>query len=230
MRGELLDTVRAIETPEGVELAVHVAGPVPRGLAWLLDGLMRSMVYAGLSIPLGLLGDTGMGLFMIVLFFGEWFYPVLFEVMARGQTPGKMVVGLAVVNDDGTPVDWSASVLRNLLRFADFMPMMYGFGLTSMMLSRDFKRLGDLAANTLVVHRPRALKERPLVEAPAVPSPVPLQLAEQRAVIDFSARSNTWTQDRGQELAGHLRPLTGQHGEPAVATLHGMARWLSGRR
>lgn len=230
MSRALLDTVREIETPEGVELAVRVAGPLPRALAWLVDVTLRSMMYGALGAPMAMLGEAGMGLILIMMFVGEWFYPVLFEVLWDGQTPGKRVMGLAVVHDDGTPVDWPASALRNLVRFADFMPVMYGFGLASCLLSRDFKRLGDLAANTLVVYRADGGRERSLAEAPATPPPVPLRLDEQRALLDFSSRHTTWSAARSEELADHLAPLTGLRGREGVQALLGIARWLSGRR
>src|SRR5512143_1036292 len=150
-----LDTIHTFETPEGIELGLRVAGPLPRALAWVIDALIR---YGGLfivSIALSILGEFGFGLFLILLFLVEWFYPVLFEV-SRGATPGKKMMGLAVVHDNGTPIGWPASMIRNLLRVIDFFPLMYGTGLLSMLINRQFKRLGDLAAGTLVVYREQA--------------------------------------------------------------------------
>jgi uncharacterized RDD family membrane protein YckC len=144
----VIDTYRAIETPEGVELRLRVAGPPARVLAWAIDVVIRLFGYAVVSIPLLFLGRAGIGLFFLVLFLGEWFYPVLFEVYAHGATPGKKLVGLAVVHDDGTPVGWSGALLRNLLRVADFLPVAYGFGLVTMLVHPEFKRLGDMAAGT----------------------------------------------------------------------------------
>ncbi|MHB1334243.1 MAG: RDD family protein, partial [Sulfuriferula sp.] len=76
----MLDTYRAIETPEGVELRLRVAGPVVRSLAWAIDLLIRGGIYIALSIVFSMFGKFGWGLLLVGLFLIEWFYPVLFEV------------------------------------------------------------------------------------------------------------------------------------------------------
>jgi uncharacterized RDD family membrane protein YckC len=226
----VLDTYRAIETPEGVELRLRVAGPPARALAWTIDVTLRLFGYGVLSLPLLVLGRVGAGLFFLILFLGEWFYPVLFEVYAGGATPGKKLVGLAVVHDDGTPVGWSGSLLRNLLRFADFLPVAYGFGLATMLVHPQFKRLGDLAAGTVVVHEERSERALRAVEAVPQPPPVPLEPDEQRAVLAFAERMPTWGPARAEELASLAAPLVGARGAPAVERLAGIANWLVGRR
>ncbi len=92
------------------------------------------------------------GSYLIGLFALLWFYPVYFEVRAHGQTPGKRFMGLRVLQENGTPVGWSASVLRNFLLVADFLPVLYLAALISMISDSSFRRLGDLAAGTLVVY------------------------------------------------------------------------------
>jgi uncharacterized RDD family membrane protein YckC len=228
--GEKLDTVRTIETPEGVELTLRVAGPVSRSLAWAIDVMIRSAAYFVIGIAVAFLGDLGMGIFMIVLFLGEWFYPVFFEVLRQGQTPGKAAMGLMVVHDDGTPVGWTPSITRNLLRFADFLPLAYLLGLTSMVISRDFKRLGDLVAGTVVVYRDPPMAPVQLAQALPIPVPVGLDQAEQRAVIDFAERARGWSQDRVEELAEVVEPLVGRPAAFGATKLIGMAHWLLGRR
>ena len=226
----LLDTYRPVETPEGVELGLEVAGPVPRLLAWSIDVVLRVVIYLGMAMVLVVGGEVGQGLMLIGIFLVEWFYPVLFEVLANGATPGKKLFGLMVIHDDGTPVGWTPSVLRNLVRFADFLPFAYGFGLVTMLFTRDFKRLGDLAAGTVVVHREPDSLGFSVKSAPPVPPPVKLELPEQLAVINFAKRLATWSDQRARELAVILRPLTGAHGHDGVARLLGMANWLLGRR
>jgi uncharacterized RDD family membrane protein YckC len=225
-----LDTMRTVETPEGVELTLRAAGPLPRILAWTVDQTLRGLVYSVVGAGLAFLGDLGAGLFFIFLFLAEWFYPVLFEVLRRGQTPGKMALGLAVVSDDGTPVTWTPSIIRNLLRFADFLPFFYMFGLVSMALSRDFKRLGDLVAGTVVVYVDRPVAPAQLAPAAPVPVPVPLDLAEQRAIIDFAVRAPGLSEDRALELTEILEPLVGGPAAFAARKLLGMAQWLVGKR
>ena len=89
---------------------------------------------------------------ILLVFAGEWFDPVLFEVLADGQTVGKRAVGIRVVHEDGTRIGWSASLLRNLLLAADWIPGTGALGLASMLASARFRRLGDRAAGTLVIH------------------------------------------------------------------------------
>ena len=124
-----LDTLRSITTPEGVELNLRLAGPVPRACAWVIDLGLRVVVLIVLSIVLGQLGRFGMGLLLICAFLLEWLYPAVCELKLDGSTPGKKWMGLRVVNDDGTPLTVSAAFVRNLLRAVDFLPLMYGFGL-----------------------------------------------------------------------------------------------------
>ena len=226
----MLDTYREVETPVGVELQLRAAGPVARALAFVIDLLLRGVILVLLSISLSIVGNFGMGLFLIVVFMMEWFYPVLFEVYRQGETPGKRMMGLRVLNDNGTPVGWGPSLVRNLLRAVDFLPSFYGFGLASMLLSRDFKRLGDHAAGTIVVYQDRGLRNVAIPDLPAFAPPLNLNLAEQRAVITFAERSQRLTDSRSEELADLLTPLTGVQGRPGIQRLYQMANWLVGKR
>jgi hypothetical protein len=151
------------------------------------------------------LGSASMGLVLLLLFVAEWLYPVLFEVLWHGRTPGKRAFGLTVVRDDGLPVDWGSSFLRNLLRTADFLPGMFGAALVSMMSTKSFKRLGDLAAGTIVVYAatdvaPAWRVERGKGLLPHAPV-VSLTLDEQRAVIAFASRAAALGPSRADELA-----------------------------
>jgi len=225
----LLDTFHEIETPEGVEFRLRVAGPVARGLAWGVDFLIRASIYVVMSIVLSLMGKFGMGLLLILLFVVEWLYPVLFEVYRHGATPGKRSLGICVVHDDGTPVGWSASLLRNLLRFVDFLPFLYGFGLASMLIRADNKRLGDLAAGTRVVYREHVRQICATSDAQAMPPKISLQLDEQRAVIDFAGRLSQLSDERARELAAIIAPLAARPRGNAIASLAGVANWLLGK-
>ena len=226
----MLDTYRPVETPEGVEIGLRVAGPVPRLFAAAIDLAVRMGVYLILLIPLSFLGEAGLGLFFVVMFLMEWFYPVLFEVRRGGATPGKRRMGLLVLHRDGTPVGWMSSIVRNLLRFADFLPVAYGFGIASMLADRDFRRLGDLAAGTVVVHREPEMAGYRVPTGPPLRPPAPLGLDEQRAVLDYAERLGTWSEARAAELAGLAYPLTGATGIEGVKRLLGFANWLLGRR
>jgi uncharacterized RDD family membrane protein YckC len=224
------DTQRFIETPEGVDITLTVAGPMVRILAYSIDMLVRILFQTIFAILLALLGATGLGVMSIIFFLLEWFYSVYFEVRHQGQTPGKKMFGLQVINDDGTPINWSASILRNLLRIIDFLPAAYFIGIVSMILNRDFKRLGDLAAGTLVTYKS---------ETPALPefeklapktSPIPLDLDEQRAVLAFCERKNELSAERQTELANILTPLLGKDDTEPVNSLCQIANSLVSNR
>lgn len=226
----MLDTTRTVETPEGVELGLRLAGPVVRAYAWAIDFAIRLGIYTVLGIPLGMLGGVGVGIYLVLVFLVEWFYPVVFEVRRDGSTPGKKQMGIRVLHDDGTPVGWAASIIRNLLRFADFLPVGYGFGLAAMLSHPEFKRLGDLAGGTLVVYRAQDRLPAAVPEAAPLRPAVPLALGEQRAILEFAERQAKWNPERSAELAELVRPLTGERGDAGHGVLLGMANYLLGRR
>ncbi|HPF59887.1 MAG TPA: RDD family protein [Candidatus Competibacteraceae bacterium] len=223
-----LDTLRHIETPEGIELSLRVAGPVARILAWSMDSLIRYGALWVLLMVLAMLGEGGMGLWLIALFLTEWFYPALFEVYAGGATPGKKALGLKVIHTNGTPVDWPGALIRNLLRAVDFLPLLYGFGLAAILCNRNFQRLGDLAAGTMVIYRDPAAATPQLPPGRALPPPFPLNTAEQQLLIDFAERSTTLNPERQAELADLLARQTGLYGVAGVERLCAHARWLAG--
>ncbi|MBA4503354.1 RDD family protein [Marinobacterium marinum] len=227
---KLLDNHCSVETPEGIEFVQAMAGPVPRILAYLIDLAWRGLVYAGLGMMLPLMGGLGMGLFLILTFLLEWFYPVFFEVFRHGQTPGKKALGLKVVNEDFTPIGWGASVVRNLLRAADFLPLFYVAGIVSMVVSGRFQRLGDLAAGSLVVHvdkQPKVVVDESI--KPIMPRQV-LSRAERQGIIGLTERSMSISQPRQEELAQLLEPVTGVSGAAGLEHLKGVGAWLLGRK
>ena len=227
----MLDTARRVATPEGVEITLRVAGPVPRALAYMLDLLIRGAVLIAVSIAVSAFGKFGSAILLLVAFLLEWLYPVFFEVVTNGATPGKRALGLIVLNDDGTPIRWPASLTRNLLRAIDFLPFMYFIGFCSMVMNRDFKRLGDLSANTLVVYREEKPLPASIPEAVPIAPAASLSLSEQRTLLDFSERANRLTGERAAELAEIVAPLTHDHSGPAaVQHIIAIANHLVGRR
>ena len=220
-----------METPEGIDLVLLPAGLLSRSLAFTFDLLIRGVLLTGLFFLLDALGEFGTGLFVLALFLINWWYMVLFEVLHQGRTPGKQLMGLRVVHDDGTPVGWSASLLRNLLRFVDMLPFGYSVGAFACLQHPLFKRLGDLAAGTLVIYRDTATTRPALPDAPVVTAPLALSLEEQRAVLSFAERQEGLSPSRAQELADILIPaLMPAHVSPeqAVQHLNGIARGLAG--
>ncbi len=229
---QMLDTTRRVATPEGIELTLRLAGPVPRALAWAVDLAIRGGILFIVMILAAQFGRAGAGVILLAAFFLEWLLPAWFEAAWRGQTPGKRMFGIAVLNDDGTPLRWPGALTRNLLRAADFLPLLYGVGLATMLLNRDFKRLGDLAAGTVVVYQAdKADPVRQIPPAAPIPPPVPLSLEDQRAVLELAERSASLTQERVEELAELPKPLVGRlEREHAAARLIGMANYLAGRQ
>ena len=227
----MLDTARSIPTPEGIEITLTLAGPVPRALAWALDLGVRLALLGGISAVLAPTGRFGGAVFLLLAFFLEWLYPAVCEVYWRGATPGKKMLKLRVLHDDGTPVTWTAALIRNLLRAVDFLPMLYGFGLAAMLVNRDFKRLGDIAAGTVVVHDERAGRGAVIPQAAPLAPGITLSLTEQRAVLDFAERAPALTDARAEELAELATPLVGQaRGSYARARLIQIANYLVGRK
>ena len=122
-----LDTALSFETPEGGEIELHPAGFFARGVALLIDELLRQAIIIMAAIVMALLGELGLGIYLLIWFVVYWFYSVVFEVFFGGATPGKRSMALTVVHDDGTPVRLPASLIRNLLLVADFLPLPLGW-------------------------------------------------------------------------------------------------------
>jgi uncharacterized RDD family membrane protein YckC len=229
---ELLDTRFRVETPEGIGLALAPAGVVSRLYAFAIDFGVRLALFAVLSLVLDNLGGFGFGIGLVVFFALEWLYPVVFELSEGAATPGKRALGLRVVMDSGLPVTPAAALTRNLLRAADFMPFLYAFGLLAMLLRPDFKRLGDLAAGTLVVHWERPPSGHALPSVAPRPPAERLSLRAQSAIVAWAGRVARLTPARADELAAIAAPAVVPRvaAEERVAALIGVAHWLLGHR
>jgi uncharacterized RDD family membrane protein YckC len=228
----LLDTRYRVEIPGGIHLEAQVVGPAARAFALAIDtviGAILIFLLTLVAIPLDI-GGMGGGLFLVMLFIIEWLYPVLFEVLARGQTPGKKMLGIAVVNDDLSPVTLGTSLVRNLLRTVDFLPLFYLAGLVTMLTNRRFQRLGDLAAGTLVVSISKSARAAAVDDVPPLAPAIALSRGEQTAVVDFLQRSGQLSAPRQQELAAILEGITHEAGEDGVERLHRNGAWYLGMR
>jgi uncharacterized RDD family membrane protein YckC len=222
---EPLDTLLSYEVPEGVLLDYRLAGPVVRACAWAIDAAVRGIIYLILVLVMSLLGGLGMALMLIGFFLMEWFYPVVFE-MQDGATPGKRAMGIQVIQENGAPVTPSASVIRNFLRTADFLPFLYATGLLTMLVNRHFKRLGDLAAGTLVVYRDQPEKRKLPPQAVSCKPPVELSESEQLTLLGFAERGEGLSLGRRQELAELVSEQTGRRGDAGVDQLYAYANWI----
>lgn len=161
---EIIDTLIEIHTPERVSFSVSLCGPFPRLWAALLDGFLL-VLFLGM-MQLALLVITGasqssFGVFLTVMFVMEWGYKMFFEILMKGQTPGKRSLGLRVMSADGGPLRPGQAIIRNLVRaFEGVAPFGYLPALISMSLTSRFQRLGDLAAGTIVVWEPEDYRKK----------------------------------------------------------------------
>ena len=147
------DSSLLMQTPEGIAFVLYPAGLPIRVCAWAIDGFIQGILIFAILISVGLLGEMlGFWFSLILIFALDWFYHILFEVFCRGQSPGKRIMGIRVLRGDGSPVNPGASFLRNLLRFADTFLFLYLIAFICMLVSPGFRRLGDWAADTLVVY------------------------------------------------------------------------------
>jgi uncharacterized RDD family membrane protein YckC len=229
-----LDSARAVETPEGIALTLRPAGPSVRFVAFLVDQLIRGALFLLCAMVAGFLGAMGGAFFLIVFFAIEWIYPIAFELSMSGATPGKRVMGLQVVMDSGLPVTPAGSIARNLLRTADFLPAFYALGGVCVLLRPDFKRLGDLAAGTIVVHARTVNLHGKVPDVDPVRPSRALTLPEQAAVVAWAGRSATLTGERFDELAQLARSAVPEDvvrdGRPLSSALLGVAHWILGHR
>lgn len=165
-----MDEQLTISTPEQVAFHYEAAGIGSRFVAALVDHLiigialvLISCAASALSLTavvadLGGEGNAGqatayvvIALLVLVLFLILWGYFALFEIVWRGRTPGKRMFRLRVLKRSGQPIGTGEAVVRNLVRLVDFMPGFYAIGLISMFADKEARRLGDLAAGTVVV-------------------------------------------------------------------------------
>ncbi len=150
---------QTIRTPEGVVFSMVLASPVVRMLAWLIDlaaiGALTSILRIGVNLVFVVSFDLAVALSIILYFVVGIGYGICLEWLWSGQTLGKRLLRLRVVEEGGHHLRFSQIVVRNLLRFVDSLPFFYFVGGVATLLSPRAQRLGDLAAGTIVVRQPR---------------------------------------------------------------------------
>ncbi|MCC6489081.1 MAG: RDD family protein [Candidatus Hydrogenedentes bacterium] len=224
----------SIRTPEGIVFSMMLAGPVTRFLAYIIDVAVQVIVLMIVSYIAGLLG-----VFTSVLgpTFYEWVYalvmvasfavPVLYamtlEWLWRGQTVGKRLLRLRVVDENGLRLQFTQVAIRNLLRVVDSLPALYVVGGIACVVSQKGQRLGDFAANTVVIRTPKiaepnldhvlsskynSLREYPHIEArlrqrvSPEEAAIALQAVLRRDELDPEARIKVF-----EEIAAHFKTL-----------------------
>lgn len=222
-----------VETPEQVVLSYTLAGVGARAAAAIIDTIAITVIITGLILLIVMLAkmapqpdtqtpdDTGGWAIAIVILFVfalQWGYYVLFEALWDGQTPGKKLMHIRVVQDGGYSVSFGASAIRNIARIIDMQPVAtYGVGVVSAALAKSGKRLGDMMAGTFVVQEriEQSHAMAPVAEsATAVPVPAVASLSttEYDLLERFLSRSGELaparlamlTDQLSVKLAGHL--------------------------
>lgn len=216
-----------IRTPEGIAFAMPLAGPVSRCLAWALDAFLIGVGVIGIVTLVSLFGFLAPDLVQAVIALGAFVVQIGYGIYAewrwRGQTLGKRAFGLRVVDVQGLKLQFSQVAMRNLLRAVDFLPAFYLIGGVTSLFSARSQRLGDLAANTVVICVPRvtqpdldqllagrfnSLRESPHLAArlrqKASPAEAALALNAllRRDQLEPAARVELFA-----EIAGHFRRL-----------------------
>jgi uncharacterized RDD family membrane protein YckC len=179
-----------ITTPEHVPIRLEPAGAGSRFLAILIDAVIVTAIgttIAGLLSPF-LPGGVVAAIFVTVNFFLTWSWHIWFETRKQGRTPGKRMLRIRVIDARGLPVSLHQSLVRNITRTLDFIPVFYGVGAIAVMLSKSRRRLGDIIADTLVVRDAQPLAYRGQLAAErrhnSLRTPRVLRLARHRISLE----------------------------------------------
>jgi uncharacterized RDD family membrane protein YckC len=223
----------SVLTPERVSLHYEIGGVGSRGAAVAIDtaiqGLTLVLVLTALAAAFAVGGrgildglvneDVGAGLviavFALAIFAVTNGYFILFEIVWNGQTPGKRLVGLRALRENGYPLRPIDSVIRNVVRIVDWLPFGYAIGVSAMLLNGRSRRLGDFAAGTIVVREgqrtsgvaasPGGAARNPIL--PATESAgiaVALRSADSTLIRDFLVRRDAMDPSARAALASRL--------------------------
>jgi uncharacterized RDD family membrane protein YckC len=234
-----LDSARRVSIPEFWEVTYRTAGPVSRFLALLIDTVV---VYLILLLLLILMVFTAAGfssvseemakysafLQFMLFFIVFWGYFLIWEYFSRGRTPGKMLLGIRVISLRGTGLNASHSLIRNMVRIGDmypfiaqywffFIPTYFMAGLFLFLTGASFRRLGDIAAGTLVVRdqknsrSTRKLLESARTDASGIRPMAALSPNLMRAIHEYAVRRNTMNPIIKKDLADRYAPRIAQY-------------------
>lgn len=158
-RGLLVDSVT------GVDLALPLAGPGARCYAFIIDWLIRAILFVAWYSVAALLYNGQWSFSAPLSPDPRWFvlvvtpaaavyflYHFVLEIAMHGRTPGKRMAGVHLIARDGSPPGVGALLTRNVFRLVDSLPILYGVGLIATLVTRDHVRIGDMAAGTLLAY------------------------------------------------------------------------------
>jgi uncharacterized RDD family membrane protein YckC len=208
----------SVLTPERVSLQYDIAGIGSRGAAAIVDTVIQfvsvtvlafgafaaGVVGALFGIPNSALGSLMLGLFALAVFVVMAGYYMVFEILWNGQTPGKRLLGVRVMRENGYPIRPVDSVVRNLVRIVDWLPGMYGVGVLTMLLNKRAKRLGDFASGTIVVREGARGAAAAMIPTVSTSRGYALSNSDATLVRDFLSRRVTMNTVARSELAQRL--------------------------
>jgi uncharacterized RDD family membrane protein YckC len=201
------DSSLSAQTPEGIAYTVYPAGIAARCLAYAIDTVITWVLIIAFELfASSIREESGYWFTLLLMFLFDWFFHFFFEMFWQGQSPGKKILGLRVVLEDGAPVSAEASFLRNLLRFADTFLMFYQIAFTAMTFTKGFKRIGDIVASTIVVYTAQARAPLKFTILPAsykvdeIEPPCRLSFDEKQALLMFARRYPLLGAARGDEI------------------------------
>jgi uncharacterized RDD family membrane protein YckC len=221
-----VDRTLEVRTPESIAFRYELAGLGSRFLAVFVDQMIQGATLAVIFISIALafarssLGRhgpapgsdklafaVGIAIVLAIVFVVMFGYFIVFEALWNGQTPGKKLLGLRVVRDGGYPIDFGASLIRNLIRVGEYFIGYYLIAAISALISPENKRVGDLAAGTIVVRDAR-LDTPQLVarreDEPAYAATAYLNGEERALVKRFLERRDALNGERRREIAAQL--------------------------
>jgi uncharacterized RDD family membrane protein YckC len=225
-----------IDTPEQISLELPLAGIGSRFLGLAIDTLLQFVLYIAavllLTIPVGsglarylawIPANFVPALTILFIFCIYWGYFAFFEIVWKGQTPGKRLAKIRVIHQSGRPINVYEAIGRNLLRVIDGLPGIYGVGIVCMMISSQHRRVGDYVAGTVVVHEKPTRDTKPDWNTSVEISPVNSQLVQltseelvlietylhRRADLDLAVRDKT-----AYQIATRITQKTGLQRDP----------------
>jgi uncharacterized RDD family membrane protein YckC len=210
----------SVLTPERVSLQYDIAGIGSRGAAAIVDTAIQCVALLLVIVALtagfaasGAFFSLGRGPGGTALLIAFWVlavfavtdgYFMLFEIVWNGQTPGKRMVGIRVIRENGYPMRPIDAVIRNLVRIVDWLPGAYGIGVLTMLLNKRSKRLGDFASGTIVVREGSRGAGAMIMPVVAEPQAVHLSNSDATLVRDFLVRRSRMNPQARAALAARL--------------------------
>ncbi|HLI96659.1 MAG TPA: RDD family protein [Candidatus Baltobacteraceae bacterium] len=219
-----MDRSVSVRTPESIAFSYELAGLGSRFLALVLDMTLQVLILSAIFWGFALIGSYGgktpvkssisastlesvvIAVIVTIVFLVFFGYFIAFEAFWNGQTPGKKVLGIRVVRDGGYPLDLAGSLIRNLVRVGEFALGLYAISAAATLISPENKRLGDMAAGTIVVrdarsHSLAAIRERADAEQPRAAM---ITDEEHALIARFMARRDAMSAHSRHNLASQI--------------------------